>query len=231
MPNSDDDDSCWPAYLGLMRQWPEWFRNHPQGGIEILTSPDEVAQAQQAAGAFRAERGLDTADLRAGLLARDPYMTIVRDAVRFPDGSLGLYNRILETNPVAVIPLLDGRPVMMRVFRHGLRDWSLEFPRGACDTGEAHEAAARREVAEEIGAETLELIPLGTFTPGGSSLSIRAHLFAARVGVLGSGDALEGIEDVRAMDVAEVEARMASGEVIDGFSLALFLRARLNGLV
>lgn len=230
MANSNDT-AGWPAYERLMHEWPEWFVNHPRGGIEILTDPVEVAAARKAALEFRGARGLSTDDLRVGLLARDPYMTIVRDAVRFPDGTLGLYNRILETNPVAVIPILDGRPVMMRVFRHGLRDWSLEFPRGACDAGETHDAAARREVAEEIGAETLELIPLGSFTPGGSSLSIRAHLYAAKVDKLGAVDAVEGIQDVRAMEVGEVEELMGSGEVIDGFSLALFLRARLKGLV
>ena len=147
------------------------------------------------------------------------------------DGALGLYNRIIETAPVAVLPLLGGRPVLMKVFRHGLRDWSLEFPRGACDAGETPEAGVRRELAEEIGAQAPELIPLGQFTPGGSSLSIRAWLFAAEIDRIGTRDLREGIEDVRDVDVATLEQKILSSEIIDGFTLALFTRARLAKLI
>jgi ADP-ribose diphosphatase len=219
------------GYRALVQEKPDWFLNHPRGGIEILTSDTDVERACREAERFRAAHGLSTADLRAGLLAHDPYMTVVRDAVRFPDGSLGLYNRIIETAPVAVLPLLDGRPVVMKVFRHGLRDWSLEFPRGACDPGEPPEAGARRELEEEIGARALKLIPLGQFTPGGSSLAIRAWLFAAEIDRIGKRDLREGIEDVRDLDVATLERQIASGEIIDGFSLALFTRARLAKLI
>jgi ADP-ribose pyrophosphatase len=214
-----------------MQERPEWFCNDPRGGITILTSDAEVNEACREAEKFRAAHGISVADVRAGLLAHDPYMTVVRDAVRFPDGSLGLYNRFIETSPVAVLPLLDDRPVMMSVFRHGLRGWSLEFPRGGCNEGESAEAGAIRELHEEIGAETLKLIPLGEFTPGGSSLSIRARLFAAEIHGIGGYDILEGVEDVRAMDVATVEQKILSSEIIDGFSLALFTRARLAKLI
>jgi ADP-ribose pyrophosphatase len=219
------------GYRHLMQRRPDWFLNHPRGGITILTAEAEVEQACRNAERTRAAHGLSVADVRAGLLACDPYMTIVRDAVRFPDGSLGLYNRVIETAPVAVLPLLDGRPVLMRVFRHGLRDWSLEFPRGACDQGEGPETGVRRELEEEIGARALNLIPLGQFTPGGSSLSIRAWLFAAEIDGIGKRDLHEGIEDVHAVDIATLEEKIRSNEIIDGFSLALFTRARLARLI
>jgi ADP-ribose diphosphatase len=219
------------GYRALMQSKPEWFLNHPRGGITILTAEADVERACREAERARAARGLSVADVRAGLLARDPYMTIVRDAVRFPDGSLGLYNRVIETAPVAVLPLLDGRPVLMKVFRHGLRDWSLEFPRGACDEGEGPETGVRRELEEEIGARALKLLPLGQFTPGGSSLSIRAWLFAAEIDGIGKRDLREGIEEVRAMDIAAVEEKIRSSEIIDGFTLALFTRARLAKLI
>lgn len=219
------------GYRLLMQRQPEWFRNHPRGGITILTSDADIDRACRDAERHRLAHGLSVTDLRAGLLAQDAYMTVVRDAVRFPDGSLGLYNRIIETAPVAVLPLLDGRPVMMKVFRHGLRDWSLEFPRGGCDRGETPETGVARELNEEIGAQIETLMPLGEFTPGGSSLSIRAYLFAAEIDAIGRRDLREGVEDVRAMDVACVERKIVSGEIIDGFSIALFARARLGGLI
>ncbi|MGA9301929.1 MAG: NUDIX hydrolase [Bradyrhizobium sp.] len=229
--NTDPGEYALDGYLALLRDRPDWFANHPAGGIEILTNPGEIALARAAALSHRAAAGLDVSDTRAGLLAKDPYMTVVRDAVRFPDGSLGLYNRIVETSPVAVLPLLDDLPVLIRVFRHGLRDWSLEFPRGGADRGETPEAAARREVIEETGATKAELQPLGEFTPGGSSLSIRAHLFVARIDQIGVSDPLEGIEEAQAYPVADVERLIGDGVIIDGFTMALFLRARLRQLI
>lgn len=219
------------AYFALMRELPHLFENRGPGSIEILSDPADIAAAQEAAAQARRARGLDTGDLRAGVLARDPYMIVLRDAVRFPDGSLGLYNRIVEARSIAVLPLLDGRPVLLRIFRHGLRDWSLEFPRGGCEGGETSEQAARREVREEIGAQIDELVPLGRFTPGGSSLTIGADFFAARIGATGAPDRADGIAAIEVMSVADVEMLIRDSAIIDGFTLSIFLRARLLGIV
>lgn len=80
-------------------------------------------------------------------------------------------------------------------------------------------------------ATKAELQPLGEFTPGGSSLSIRAQLFVARIDQIGVSDPLEGIEEAQAYPVADVERLIGDGVIIDGFTMALFLRARLRQLI
>jgi ADP-ribose pyrophosphatase len=219
------------SYFALMQEMPRLFENRGPGSIEILSDPEDIKAAQEAALQMRQSHGLDTSDLRTGLIARDPYMIMLRDAVRFPDGSLGLYNRIVEAESVAVLPLLGDKLVLLRIFRHGLRDWSLEFPRGGCEAGETPEQTARREVREEIGAEIDELIPLGRFTPGGSSLTIGAHFFAARIQEFGEPDRADGIDTIETMSVARVEDLMRDSTIIDGFTLSIFLRARLAGVI
>lgn len=218
-------------YLDFIKEKPDLFENHSNGGIKIIHDPEEISRIQDDVYEHRLNQGMDVSDTRVGLLARDPYMTVVRDAVRFSDGSPGLYNRILETSPVAILPVFKGQPVLIKVFRHGLRDWSLEFPRGAADPGETLEEAARRELYEEIGGQTVHIKSLGTFTPGGSSLSIKAELFFAEVDALGPSDPLESIISVKPYSVSEVENFIAKNEIIDGFTMALFLRARLKGLI
>ena len=218
-------------YMVLVRTQPNLFENAGDNGIEILTTEVEIHEACAAARSERIANGMDVDDLRVGLLASDPFMTVMRDAVRFPNGSLGLYNRIVERSSVAILPLLDGQPVVLKIYRHGLRAWSLEFPRGARDRGETHEDAARRELHEEIGGHATNLRSLGEFTPGGSSLMIRAHLFAADVDKIGELDRREGIEAIHVVDVEKVERLIQRGEIIDGFTMATFLRARLAGIV
>jgi ADP-ribose pyrophosphatase len=224
-------DDLLDEYEALQRERADLFLNAASGGIDILTERRAIAGAQDEARKARERRGQRIDDLRVGVLARDPYMTIMRDAVRFPDGSRGLYNRIIEGRSVAVLPILGDRLVLVRLFRHGLRDWSLEFPRGGCDPGETAEAGARRELMEEIGAEAADLVPVGEFTPGGSSLSIMAKFFVARIEATGAPDLSDGIGAILQASVEEVEAMIRNSQIIDGFTLAIFLRARLAGLI
>jgi ADP-ribose pyrophosphatase len=218
-------------YFDLLARQPELGRNAPDADIHILTDPQLVQQACDAAHVARAARNLDVSDLRVGVLASDPYMTMIRDAVRFGNGSLGLYNRIFENASVAVLPLIGDRPVVIRIFRHGLRQWSLEFPRGGVEPGETNEESARREVREEIGGNVLELIDTGEFTPGGSILAIRARLYVARIDQIRALDQAESIHEATAVTVHELEEMIRSGQIIDGFSISLFARARVLRLI
>jgi len=91
----------------------------------------------------------------------------------------------------------------------GWRPWLIECVAGIIEPGEAPEEVARRETAEEAGAEPLDLIPAGTYlvSAGGSSETCR--LFCARVDSRPIGG-LHGLahegEDIRALVVPVDEA-------------------------
>jgi ADP-ribose pyrophosphatase len=79
--------------------------------------------------------------------------------VRFRVDTIALSNnrtaiREIVTTPgaVAIIPLTDDRQVrLVRQYRSAVGDYLLELPAGTLHTGEAPEAAAPRELAEETG--------------------------------------------------------------------------------
>lgn len=212
------------AYLRLMAARPELFENAADGGIEILTSPEDMDRAENAARDNWARMGYSGDDFRCGVLSSDPFVTLVRDAVRFPNGTLGLHNRLLEGWSVAVLPVWQGAFQLIRIYRHGLRQWFWEFPRGGVNPGEALEDAARRELNEEMGAEVRALTDLGPFTPGGSVLAVRARLFRAELSALGEPAHDEGIAEIASYKPQKVADMIASGEIIDGFTIALFAR-------
>lgn len=60
---------------------------------------------------------------------------------------------ILEsTDWVNVIPLTtDNQVVMIRQYRHGIRDFTLEIPGGLVEKEDSPETAAQRELVEETG--------------------------------------------------------------------------------
>lgn len=81
------------------------------------------------------------------------------------DGPGGVFTREVVEHPDAVaIVALDeaGRVATVRQYRHPLGRDLLELPAGTLDVaGEVPVAAAHRELAEEVGLATDELIPLG----------------------------------------------------------------------
>lgn len=218
------------SYLELLASSPNLFKNSA-GGIRIVTDPNEIEIAQAMTISRRAAAGDRVDDCRVGVIAIDPYMTILRDAVMFPDGSYGLHNRIIENGSIAVLPSYQGELVLLKVFRHGLRETTLEFPRGGRLQGESPEAAVRRELMEECGATATSVVELGRFTPGGSSLSVNAQLYMATLESLGRPQIEEGISEIMTVTSKELERMIARDEMIDGFSIALFARARAKKLL
>ena len=171
---------------------------------------------------------------RAGVFYEDDWIYVLRDVVRFPGGGLGTHHRIIHKGgpeSVGILPRFEGRLVLLRHFRHGLRDWALEFPRGGGETGHSAEATARGELREELGAEALSLIPLGLLFPQNNLMTTHLRLFFAELGGIGAVNKAEGIAEVRAVTVAELERLIDSDVVNDAASVALYTRARLKGLL
>lgn len=81
---------------------------------------------------------------------------------------------------VNVIPVTaDGDVIMIRQFRHGTEEFSLEVPGGMVDPGEEPIHSARRELLEETGYVCDEIIPLGNVAPNPAIQNNRCHTFLA----------------------------------------------------
>jgi ADP-ribose pyrophosphatase len=222
------------AYEAYLRAWPERFES-PPGGVEIVTDLAGISRIEAAVGDSYERRALPRAWAEVGLLYEDPYLLLIRDAVRFPDGSPGVHHRVLrrssDPSGVAVMPLLGDRIVLVRHFRHPTRDWQWELPRGAIDADEGPGDAARRELAEEISAEVLDVVSLGRMHGATGFMGMTVLLAVARIASVGEVAVGEGITEHRAVTVPELEQMVRAGEVTDSFTLGCFLHARLAGIV
>ena len=88
---------------------------------------------------------------------RGHFLDVRRDTIVSPDGGTASREYIVHPGAVMVVPLLDdGRMVMERQFRYPLNRVMLEFPAGKLDPGEAVQACAERELAEETGYRASE---------------------------------------------------------------------------
>jgi len=98
-----------------------------------------------------------------------------------PDKKIeGEYIVINSRDWVCVIPEVDEDFLMVRQWRHGERAVSIEFPGGVIDDGETPEQGALRELREETGCRTDNLIYLGKVNPNPAIMSNHMHFFLAR---------------------------------------------------
>jgi 8-oxo-dGTP pyrophosphatase MutT (NUDIX family) len=89
---------------------------------------------------------------------------------------------VIETNDwVVVVPVIDGGDsfFMVRQWRHGAREISLEFPGGVIETGETPEEGATRELREETGCSAGKMTKLGVMSPNPAIMANQAHFFLA----------------------------------------------------
>ena len=77
-------------------------------------------------------------------------------------------------NVVALTPADD--LVMVRQFRHGSRQVTLEIPGGIVDPGESPAEAAGRELLEETGYRAGRLESLGSINPNPALFTNRVHM-------------------------------------------------------
>lgn len=157
------------------------------------------------------------------------------DLVRFPDGRVDNYNRVVEGEGhegVAILPM-DGTAVgLVRQYRYPIGQHSWEIPRGFAD-GPHSRIEAVRELREETGYQVLpeNLIDLGTIHPNGGLLASKIHLYAAdcsrivRTQHTDDGEILE----FHWFEADRLESRIENFDIQDACTLSAICRAALLG--
>jgi len=83
---------------------------------------------------------------------------------------------------VNIVPVTsDDEVVLIHQYRHGIDDITLEIPGGMVDPHDLSPLhAARREMQEETGYDSDDIIPLGSIHPNPAIQGNRCHTFLAR---------------------------------------------------
>jgi 8-oxo-dGTP pyrophosphatase MutT (NUDIX family) len=126
-------------------------------------------------------------------------------------------------NVLALTP--DGKLVLVRQFRHGINDFSLEVPGGVVEAGEVPVAAGVRELREETGFAGRGARLLATVHPNPAIQDNHCHVVLIEGAVLSGTTDWDSDEEIEVLvlPVAEALAAARSGRITHSLTLvALF---------
>lgn len=164
--------------------------------------------------------------LHSETVYRTPIFDLERRRASHPRRGERDFYVLSATDWINIIPLTrDRRVVMVRQYRHGIADLTLEVPGGMVDlTDESPMHAARREMIEETGYDSGTILALGKVHPNPAIESNVCHSFFARDVTLGKKPAELGAEEtgVELVPLADIKGMIKSGEIMHALTIAAF---------
>jgi 8-oxo-dGTP pyrophosphatase MutT (NUDIX family) len=135
---------------------------------------------------------------------------------------------VLESQDwVNVIPLTPANEVVLvRQYRHGTGEVTLEIPGGLVESEDSPEQSARRELREETGYEARAMIPLGAVHPNPAFLNNLCYTYVALDVVLAGDQEQDEKEDIEVVlkPVPELRRSIQGGEITHSLVIAAFYR-------
>jgi 8-oxo-dGTP pyrophosphatase MutT (NUDIX family) len=141
---------------------------------------------------------------------------------------------VLESKSwVNVIPITPEREVVLiRQYRHGTREVTLEIPGGIVESGDSPQEAARRELQEETGYEAGEMVGLGYVHPNPAFLNNRCYTFIAQDARHTGHQTQDEKEDIEVLlkPLAEIPRIIREGKITHSLVVAAFYRLFMEHL-
>ncbi len=165
------------------------------------------------------------------ILHKSRNFILEREEVELFGGGQVSRDRVVHNGAAVMIPVLtDGRVIMVKQYRHPIRNELIEFPAGTIDLGEQPSTCARRELVEEIGKSAGELIDIGILYPCPGFCSEIQYLFVARDMTEASLDRDEDeLIEILTLSVSEIVELIKQQRILDGKTIAAFYRAQALG--
>lgn len=91
-------------------------------------------------------------------LAYDGFLKVYEDEILLENGVVHTFSLIKQKKAASVLPITkEGKIILVRQFRPGIKQYTLEIPAGLLDENETHFECVKRELLEETGYDTEDI--------------------------------------------------------------------------
>ncbi len=160
--------------------------------------------------------------LKSRLVYSGAVFRVHQDDVLEPGGVRAVRDVVAHFGSIVLLPVLrDGRILLVRQYRHPVRQNLWELVAGRIERGESPLAAARRELLEETGYTARRYRKLLEFVPAPGYTSEVMLLYLAEGLTAGAAQPEEDERlTLRAFSLRELEARIRRHALRDGKTIA-----------
>jgi 8-oxo-dGTP pyrophosphatase MutT (NUDIX family) len=173
--------------------------------------------------------------LGSKLLISERWLQLREDRVRLANGfEIDRFHVIHGPDWASVLCVTEASEVVLvRQYRHGITQTSLELPAGVIEANETPEEAARRELAEETGYESDDWVRIQTVSTEPARHTTQAHFYCARGARRTRQPSPEESEvlEVVKVPLAELARLVTDGAIVHGVHVGAILSALHRGLV
>jgi ADP-ribose pyrophosphatase len=201
-----------------------WQQSHPDLVTESdiypiadVNDPDVIRQLMRLEELFH---------YRFGIAYKSRYNTMVVDPIVGGTQGYFPYDRTVPTagkDGVVAVAMYQGRFILLRQYRHAIRQEQYSFPRGYAEPEDTPVENAQRELREELHA-VIEKEPvfLGRIASDSGLTSCQAYVYLVELAALEPSVGHEGILNHVAVTPAELKVWIQDKKITDGFTLGAF---------
>jgi ADP-ribose pyrophosphatase len=170
--------------------------------------------------------------LESTYLHQEPWLTIRKDVCQLPNGNIvpSFYVNEYPEWANAFGLTKEGKVVMVRQYRHGIKSIETELPGGVIEEGEDVREGVEREMLEETGYQFEKYEYLGKISANPSTTNNFMHMFLATGGEKVAEQTLDIEEDVDVLllSIDEVKQLVKENKIMQSLHVNCILYALLR---
>ena len=199
----------WKKYLQLKKEQPRLFQNN--GNIKIVFDENIVENYQ-----------IETGN-KIGVVYDSQYNMLVVDLVYEVEDKYFSYERILpkvKEGAVVIVPKYKDKYILLKQYRHAMRDTQYAFPRGFGEEDLNSEENVIKEIYEELSARATNIKYLGSVIADSGLMGNKVSVYECEIDCYVQKEANEGIVDIIEVSYEKLIEMVKQEEIDDGFTLS-----------
>lgn len=201
--------NAWTRYEELLKLRPEEFKD--SGPIHIVTDHEIIKKYESETGTV------------IGVRYESAFSILLVDLVWEKEGEYFPYERIIpcvSQGAVICVPKINDKYIILKQFRHALRDYQYSFPRGFAEKGLSGEENALKELSEEIGGVVKKFQKLGCVVADSGINNALVEIWLCHLTSYNPHIKTEGIVEISEVTYEQLNSMILNNQINDGYTLS-----------